>query len=84
MKAKVTLEKINNVVEPNEESRLYQIYDGIMLIAIIIGIFPLMFRTETVLFKYFDIISCLCFIIDYIVRWITCGVRSKTPPKTIL
>ena len=77
MKTKVTLEKINNVVEPNEESRLYQIYDGIMLIAIIIGIFPLMFRTETVLFKYFDIISCLCFIIDYIVRWITCGVRSK-------
>ena len=77
MKAKATLEKINNVVEPNEESKYYQIYDGIMLLAIIIGIFPLMFRTEIALFKWFDIISCICFIIDYIVRWSTCGIRSK-------
>lgn len=77
MKTKVTLEKINNVVEPNEESKLYQLYDGIMLLAIIIGIIPLMFRTQTTLFKYFDLISCLCFVVDYIVRWATCGIRSK-------
>lgn len=77
MKAKATLEKINNVVEPNEESKQYQIYDAIMLLAIIIGIFPLMFRTQNTLFKWFDIISCICFIVDYIFRWVTCGVRSK-------
>ena len=30
MKAKATLERINNVVEPNEESKQYQIYDAII------------------------------------------------------
>lgn len=45
--------------------------------AIVIGVFPLMFRTQYRLFWYFDLISCLCFVVDYILRWITCGLRSK-------
>lgn len=71
------LEKINNIIEPNKESKISQIYDCIMLIAIIIGVLPLMFRTQYKLFWYFDIISCLCFVVDYILRWVTCGLRSN-------
>lgn len=71
------LERINVIVEPNKEDRASRIYDWIMLVAIFIGIFPLMFRTQNKLFWYFDIISCLCFVVDYILHWITCGVRSE-------
>ena len=71
------LEHINNVIEPNKENNISRIYDCIMLIAIIIGLFPLMFREQYKLFWYFDIISCMCFVVDYVLRWITCGLRSN-------
>ena len=70
-------EKINIIVEPRRQNRFSRWYDAIMLIAIAIGIFPLMFRTQYRLFWYFDIISGLCFTIDYIFRWLTCDLRSK-------
>ena len=71
------LEKINKVIEPNKENKISRTYDWVMLMAIVIGVFPLMFRTQYRLFWYFDLISCLCFVVDYILRWITCGLRSK-------
>ena len=37
-----------------------------------------MFRTQSRLFWYFDIVSGLCFTIDYIFRWLTCDLRSKS------
>ena len=71
-------EKINNIIEPrNCETNLSRIYDYLMLIAIVIGIIPLMFRNQIKLFWYFDVISCACFLLDYILRWITCDYRSK-------
>lgn len=74
---KKILEKINNVIEPNKDNKTSQIYDCFMLIAIVIGVFPLMFRTQYKIFWYFDIISCFCFVVDYFLRWITYGLRSK-------
>lgn len=71
-------ERINSIVEPHRENSYSRWYDFIMLIAIAIGIFPLMFRTQNRLFWYFDIISGLCFTIDYIFRWVTCDLRSKS------
>ncbi len=70
-------EKINSVVEPRKQNKYSRTYDYIMLIAIVIGVFPLMFRTQYKLFWYFDIISGVCFIIDYILRWVTCDFRIK-------
>ncbi len=70
------LEQINNIIEPNKENTISRVYDWIMLIAIVIGLIPLMFRTQYQVFWYFDIISCLCFVVDYILRWATCGFRS--------
>ena len=71
-------EKINYLIEPHKENKLSHWYDCIMLVAIVIGIFPLMFRTQYRLFWYFDIVSGLCFTIDYIFRWLTCDLRSKS------
>ena len=68
---------INQVVNSRNKSRISNLYDLIMLIAIIIGIIPLMFRTHILLFWYFDLISGLCFIMDYIFRWSTADLNSK-------
>lgn len=75
-------EKINIIVEPRRQNSFSRWYDFIMLVAIAIGIFPLMFRTQYRLFWYFDIISGLCFTIDYIFRWLTCDLRSKNKDWT--
>lgn len=73
----MTRQKIYNIIEPRFGTRISNVYDVIMLTAIVIGIVPLMFRTQHKIFVYFDIISCICYTIDYILRWITAGVRSK-------
>ena len=71
-------EEIYKVVEPrNKEKYASRVYDYAMLIAIAIGILPLMFRTQYKLFWYFDLISGLCFIADYILRWVTADYVSK-------
>lgn len=71
-----TLELINNIIEPNKENTLSIVYAWSLLIAIILGLIPLMSHKESLLFLCFDIISCLWFIVDYILRWMTCGIRS--------
>lgn len=67
---------IREMIEPRKDSLASRIYDSIMLVAIIVGIFPLLFRTQYRLFWYFDQVSCICFVVDYILRWITCDLRS--------
>ena len=69
-------EKLYRIVEPIGKEN-YTIYDTIMLLAIIIGIVPLMFRTHYKLFWYFDWISSICFIVDYLLRWLTADYDSK-------
>ena len=67
-------ERIYEIVEPHyntQDGVMTRVYDWTMFAAIIIGIFPLMFREQTKLFYIFDIVSCAIFIIDYIMRWMT-------------
>lgn len=53
------------------------IYDYFMLIMIILSIIPLMFTTETPVLIWFDRISVVAFIADYIFRWITADIRDS-------
>jgi voltage-gated potassium channel len=70
--------EIYRLVEPrNKENYASRLYDFVMLIVIAIGIFPLMFRTHYKIFWYFDLISGICFIVDYILRWCTADYESK-------
>ena len=71
-------EKLYRVVEPrNKENYSSRVYDIVMLVAIAMGILPLMFRTQIRLFWYFDLISAICFIVDYMLRWCTADLDSK-------
>ena len=70
-------EHIRELIEPRNDSSSSRIYDWIMLVAIVIGILPLMFREQLMLFWYFDLISGLCFVLDYLLRWITADLSSK-------
>ena len=65
------------LIENDDESLASRIYDWIMLLAIVIGIIPLMFRSQPHIFWYFDLISGLCFIADYLLRWCTADLTSK-------
>lgn len=70
-------ERIYWIIEPRNENRYSRMYDFVMLIAIAIGILPLMFRHQTKLFWYFDLISGICFIVDYLLRWVTADKDSR-------
>ena len=68
------------LVDMRNENKWSKAYDIIMLIAIFIGIFPLMFRSTNTLFWIFDLVSGICYIIDYIMRWSTADYKSKRKP----
>lgn len=70
---------INNLVEPMRDGWLSKIYDFVMLMAIVIGTIPLFYREYRPAFIYFDLISGIIYMVDYILRWLTCDLRSDRP-----
>lgn len=70
---------INNLVEPGKAGTLSQVYDCLMFVAIVMGTVPLLFREYRPLFLYFDIFSSVVYIVDYLLRWMTCDLRSEKP-----
>ena len=50
-----------------------------MLVAIAMGTVPLLFRDYRPLFLYFDIFSGVIYMLDYLLRWTTCDLRSEKP-----
>ena len=76
-------EKIYRLIEPrNKETFASRTYDKVMLVIILISILPLMFRSYNNWFLAFDIISGVCFIADYILRWCTADFASKRSKTT--
>ena len=70
--------EIYRLVDPrNKETFASRIYDFVMLIAIVISILPLMFKKQYEIFLYFDLVSGVCFIADYFLRWCTADYESK-------
>lgn len=70
-------EQIRELIEPRNDSIYSRFYDWVMLVAIVIGILPLIFREQLTIFWYFDLISGLCFVVDYLLRWLTADLTSK-------
>ena len=68
---------IHDIVKTPKVSTGSRIYGAVMLMAIVIGVFPLMFRHYNELFWWMDLISSLLFIIDYFFRWCTADFESK-------
>lgn len=75
----INRECICDLVEPRKGTFISRAYDYIMLIAIIIGTNPLLFREQDSVFWLFDIISGLCYLVDYILRWMVSDFRSNRP-----
>ncbi|MCH5307247.1 MAG: ion transporter [Prevotella sp.] len=72
-----TLSYISAIIEPKTDNIISRLYDWLMLLAIVMGIMPLMFREQTLLFSIFDWVSCLIFMLDYVLRWATISIRNK-------
>lgn len=70
-------EHIRELLATKSDNLYSRIYDWVMLFAIVIGIFPLMFREHHMIFWYFDLISGVCFLLDYLLRWMTADLSSK-------
>ena len=70
-------DRLYGIIEPRNDNKISRIYDWCMLLAIVMGIVPLVFRSQYTLFWYFDTISSLCFIADYLFRWITADLPNK-------
>ena len=68
---------VHDIIKTPKVSTGSRVYGAVMLIAIIVGIYPLMFRHYDHLFWWMDLISSLLFIIDYILRWCTADYESK-------
>lgn len=68
---------ISDLVEPGKPGTLSRVYDFLMFVAIILGTVSLLYREYKPLFWYFDIISGIFYMVDYILRWITCDLRSE-------
>ena len=68
---------VHDMVKTPKVSTGSRIYGAVMLLAIIIGVFPLMFRHYNKVFWWMDLISSLLFIIDYLLRWCTADFESK-------
>ncbi len=79
------LQRLNNIISRGQDdSTASNAYDAFMLVAITISIVPLMFRTEYRVFHYFETITVLIFIADYIARWATSPIRMGKGPISYL
>lgn len=68
--------RIFDIVELSRgEDMLSGIYDCLMIVAIVISIVPLAFKTDTLLFQIMDNVAVVVFIIDYILRLITADYK---------
>lgn len=54
-----------------------QVYDVVMLVAIAVSIFPLMFAHECPAFHIMEQVTVVFFIVDYLLRWLTADYRLK-------
>lgn len=74
-------ESIYWLIKPWNGKKYSRVYDIAMLAAIAMGIIPLMFRKHYELFWVFNIVSGICFIIDYVLRWLTADFELEQKSK---
>ena len=70
-------QRLFSVIEKDTNHSIASIiYDCFMLTMIVLSLIPLMFKTHSVVFAWFDKISVAAFILDYFARWITADYRD--------
>lgn len=71
--------KIYNMIEPSDDanSKLSSIYDIVMLVSIIASLIPLLSKADNMVFSIIDKTTVTIFIIDYLLRLLTCNIKLK-------
>lgn len=77
-------ERIFNLVEPPHGEERADIYDIIMLCAIIVSIIPLAFKSTNTVFILINCVTVVLFIIDYFLRWITADFKLQRGPVSFI
>lgn len=59
----------------SDDDKLSKLYDFFMLVTIFLSIIPLYFKESNSILNSIDIVTCIIFIIDYILRWYTSNIK---------
>lgn len=78
MRMCIMREKLFLIIDSaNNDTKLGNTYDFIMMAAIIVNIIPLAFKETHAVFQWIDYITVAIFILDYILRLITADFKLK-------
>ncbi len=80
---KTFLTSIYDILE-NSENRLNSLYNGFMLIVILLSLLSLIFKTNYEFLTYIDYCTVTIFIIDYLLRWLTSNLKIQKGYKSFL
>lgn len=70
--------RIFEIVEvADDNDKISSLYDGFMLLTIIVSILPLCVKNQNTIFGYIDKITVAIFIVDYILRWFTADLKLE-------
>lgn len=70
--------KLFSIIESAEnDSKLRNVYDFIMMVTIVVSIVPLAFKETNTIFQWIDYITVTIFILDYFLRLITADYKLK-------
>ena len=75
--------KIFDMVDAGGNTAVDKVYDGAMLLFIIMSIIPLAFREQYSWLEWFDKISVTVFIGDYLLRWMTADYKMPERKKWV-
>lgn len=66
-----------NIIEYDDEhqSKWSTFYDILMIVMIVLSLIPLMFRGQKNVFVWFDQVSVVVFMLDYLLRWATADLK---------
>ena len=77
--------KIYDIIEPiNNDNKLSNAYDFIMMAPIIVSIVPLAFKETNLAFQWIDYITVGVFIMDYLLRFLTADYKLKKSAVSFL
>gem|GEM_PF-5074038 len=76
---------IYDVIEPSTPgNKVSCLYNKLMFILILVSIIPLFFKGSNSIFLVIDKITVAAFTVDYILRCITCGLKSQKSTVTAI
>lgn len=78
MAMRISRQSLYSIIEKDELGNSWsRLYDIIMLLCILLSLAPLTTRSNSIAMQVIDKATCVVFIVDYILRWVTEDYRGK-------